>query len=160
MIYPRKIHSELVKCLESPEIVVLTGMRRVGKTTLYRALFDSIQSSNKVFLDLENPLIQKVFEEVDYRNIPANLREFGIRPDEKAYLFIDEIQTMPDIVKAVKYLYDHFGFKFFLTGSSSYYLKNLFPESLAGRKFVFHLYPLDFEEFLAFKDAPRSFAIV
>ncbi len=50
----------------------------------------------------------------------------------------------------------HFNFKFFLTGSSSYYLKNLFPESLAGRKFVFELHPLDFEEFLVFKQVERT----
>ncbi|GAG80028.1 unnamed protein product, partial [marine sediment metagenome] len=38
------------------EIVILTGMRRVGKTTLLTMLFENIQSSNKVFLDLSNPL--------------------------------------------------------------------------------------------------------
>jgi len=41
--------------------------------------------------------------------------------------------------------------KFILTGSSSYYLKNFFSESLAGRKIVFELFPLTFGEFLAFK---------
>ena len=47
--------------------------------------------------------------------------------------------------------------KFFLTGSSSFYLKNLFPESLAGRKFVLELYSLDFEEFLIFKEQKKVF---
>lgn len=59
---------------------------------------------------------------------------------------------MPQIVKAIKYLFDHYDIKFFLTGSSSFYLKNLFPESLAGRKIIFEIFPLDFEEFLVFKD--------
>lgn len=135
---------------------MLTGMRRVGKTTLYQSIFNSIESKNKAFFDLENPVVQKVFEEIDYNNIVVNLKEYGITPDKKAYIFLDEIQSMPNIVKVVKYLYDHFGFKFFLTGSSSYYLKNLFPESLAGRKFVFELHPLDFEEFLIFKGIKRE----
>lgn len=157
MIYRRKIEKELVKCISTQEIIVLTGMRRVGKTTLYRSIFETIETKNKVFLDLENPIVQKIFEETDYNNIALNLREYGILGDKKAYIFLDEIQAMPDIVKVIKYLYDHFSFKFFLTGSSSYYLKNLFPESLAGRKFVFELHPLDFEEFLVFKQIERDF---
>jgi len=48
-------------------------------------------------------------------------------------------------------LYDHWDVKFILTGSSSFYLKNLFPESLSGRKIVFEVYPLTFSEFLRFK---------
>ena len=44
-------------------------MRRVGKTTLYQALFAEIASSNKLFLDIENPLGSKIFEELDYNNI-------------------------------------------------------------------------------------------
>lgn len=156
MIFPRKIQNGLMKCVCSPEIIVLVGMRRVGKTTLYQSIFDSIESNNKAFFDLENPIVQKIFEEMDYNNIVANLREYGITQNQRAYIFLDEIQAMPNIVKVVKYLYDHFGFKFFLTGSSSYYLKNLFPESLAGRKFVFELYPLDIEEFLLFKGVKRE----
>ncbi|OGF22955.1 hypothetical protein A2Y83_05020, partial [Candidatus Falkowbacteria bacterium RBG_13_39_14] len=69
----------------------------------------------------------------------------------RIYVFIDEVQHYPEISKIVKYLIDHYKVKFFLTGSASYYLKNLFPESLAGRKIIFELYPLDFEEFLIFK---------
>lgn len=143
--------------LLSREIVVLTGMRRVGKTTLYRMLFDGIKSDNKVFLDIENPMEQRLFEEKDYNNIWANLKAYGITNSRKAYIFLDEIQAYPEIVKAIKYLYDHYDVKFYLTGSSSYYLKNLFPESLAGRKVVFELFPLDFEEFLAFKGEQADF---
>lgn len=151
MTYPRKLLGVLRRETREPEIIVLTGMRRVGKTTLYRMLFDEIKSDNKVFLDLENPVDQKIFEEEDYNNIWSNLKEVGVSVQKRAYIFIDEIQAMPNVVKPIKYLYDHYQVKFFLTGSSSFYLKNLFPESLAGRKLVFELYPLDFEEALIFK---------
>ncbi|MEK7860403.1 MAG: ATP-binding protein, partial [Chloroflexota bacterium] len=157
MIYQRKLLKTLKKQLLSKEIIVLTGMRRVGKTTLYRMIFDGIKSNNKVFLDMENPLIQRVFEEEDFNNIILNLKEYGISSKSKTYVFLDEIQAMPQAVKAVKYLYDHYDIKFFLTGSSSFYLKNLFPESMAGRKFIFELFPLDFEEFLVFKNQKKEF---
>lgn len=166
MQFNRKILKALRERIDTPEIVVVTGMRRVGKTTALRMIHDEIPSGNKAFIDIENPIDQRIFEEKDFNNIWANLRTCGISAREKAYLFLDEIQAMPDIVKAVKYLHDHAGdgppapagVKFFLTGSSSYYLKNLFPESLAGRKRIFELHPLDFEEFLIFRGQSRPFS--
>jgi predicted AAA+ superfamily ATPase len=157
MLYPRKIYEKIKKQVARPEILVLTGMRRVGKTTLFRMLFEEIESENKAFLDIDNPIEQKIFEERDYNNILANLKTYGISSKEKAYIFIDEIQSFPEIIKAIKYLYDHYRIKFFLTGSSSFYLKNLFPESLAGRKTIFELFPLDFKEFLVFKGLKKNF---
>jgi len=157
MLYKRKLYEKLVKKIKDKEIVVVTGMRRVGKTTLLRMIFDIIESRNKVFFDMENPLNQKIFEEEDYNNIWANLKTFEINNTERAFIFIDEIQAKPEIVRIVKYLYDHYDVKFFLTGSSSFYLKNLFPESLSGRKIIFELYPLDFEEFLLFKNYKKEF---
>lgn len=157
MIYPRKIEKELKKQLDSKEVIVLTGMRRTGKTVIMNSLFEAIQSKNKAFFDLENPLNRKIFEEENYDNVWKNLEKFNISAREKAYVFLDEIQLMPKAPSAIKYLYDHYNVKFFLTGSSSYYLKNLFSESLAGRKIIFELYPLDFEEYLVFQEKPLNF---
>ena len=53
MIFPRKLYKTLENEINSPEIVVLTGMRRVGKTTLYRQIFEKIAGDTKI-LDLEN----------------------------------------------------------------------------------------------------------
>jgi len=158
MFYPRRILTQIRKYLNAREIIVLTGMRRVGKTTLYRLLFEEIKSKNKIFLDLENPLNQKVFEETNYDNVWLNLQRLNLNSKEKAWIFLDEIGAMPQIVKVIKYLFDHYEVKFFLTGSTSFYLKNLFPESLAGRKITFELFPLDFEEFLIFKGIKQNFS--
>ena len=154
--YRRLIQNELEEQLKFKEIVVVTGMRRVGKTTLLRMIYNSIKDDNKVFLDLENIIDQEIFNEKDFNNIWTNLKQVGLSPEKKAFIFLDEIQTRPEITKAVKYLYDHYNIKFFLTGSSSFYLKNLFPESLAGRKVVFELFSLDFAEFLVFKGVNRE----
>jgi len=157
MLYSRTILPKINKYLKNKEIIVLTGMRRVGKTTLLRHVYDGIKSDNKILLDVENPLSRSYFEENDYNNIWNNLGSEGLDKSKKAYIFLDEIQAMPEITKAIKYLYDHYDVKFFVTGSSSYYLKNLFPESLAGRKFEFELFPLSFEEFLLFKGVEKAF---
>lgn len=155
-IYPRRLTAALLKEITLPGIVILTGMRQVGKTTLMRQAFESIQSPHKIFLDLENPLNQKLFEEENFDNIIPNLEEAGFLSGRKSFVFLDEVQAAPKIVKAIKYLYDHHKIKFFLTGSSSFYLKNLFPESLAGRKIVYELFPLDFQEFLVFKQKEKK----
>jgi len=158
MQYRRKIQLDLERQITTREIVVLTGMRRTGKTTLMKMLYNSIISGNKVFLDLQNILDQQIFDEIDYNNIFANLKSYGINPEEKVYIFIDEVQFKPEVTGVVKYLYDHYDVKFFITGSSSFYLRNLFPESLAGRKVTFELFPLYFEEFLVFNNVDIDFA--
>ena len=159
MIYPRKLTAKISKEIDSKRIVVLTGLRQTGKTTLMRIVFNQIKSENKVFLDLENPLNQKIFEEINYDNIILNLKELKINPEKKSYVFLDEVQLMPELISAIKYLYDHYDIKFFLTGSSSFYLKNLFSESLAGRKAIYELYPLDFEEFMTFREKEKRFFV-
>ena len=151
MYYPRLIEPALKKNLKNKQAVIVTGMRRVGKTTLLRHLFESVPA-NKVWFDFENPLDIKQFEDIDYNDVYKNIiRQGNLDSGKRIFVFIDEVQWFPEISKIVKYLIDHYEVKFFLTGSASYYLKNLFPESLAGRKVIFELFPLDFEEFLLFK---------
>lgn len=157
MIYERKIYSTLKEYFSWNEIIVLTGMRRVGKTTLLKKFFDETASGNKLIFNMDNPIDQDVFEEKNYNNITENFKYLGLSLHEKAYIFIDEIQNLPEIVNPLKYLYDEYNIKFFVTGSSSFYLKNLFPESLAGRKVLVELFPLDFEEFLIFKNRQQPF---
>src|SRR3989344_2542490 len=146
----RSILPSLEKELSTKEVIVLTGMRQTGKTTILKYLFERTPSTNKVLLDLENPLNRKLFEEEHYDNIWRNVKQLGITNKEKAYFFLDEIQNVRTLPSVVKYLYDHWQVKFILTGSSSYYLKNLFSESLSSRKLVYELFPLTFDEFLVF----------
>lgn len=152
MIKNRKILAILKKYQNSREALVLTGFRRVGKTSVMRKIFEELPTNNKIFLDLESPINQKVFQTENYDNIPRTLANLKINFQEKAYIFLDEIQLVKNITSIIKYLYDHYDIKFYLTGSASFYLKNHFSESMAGRKFVFDLFPLDFEEFLWFKE--------
>lgn len=154
-MFKRELLPQLEAELTTKQAIILTGMRRVGKTTILKYLFDRVPSTNKVLLDLENPLYRKVFEEENYDAIWKNLLQFNIRENEPAFLFLDEVQNLPMISSVAKYFLDHFGTKFFLTGSSSYYLKNLFPESMSGRKLLFELFPLTFGEFLEFKGVNR-----
>ena len=150
----RLIFEEIKKYLNTPEAIVLTGMRRTGKTTLLQFIYEKIDSENKIFLDFENPITRSYFEPENYEHIKGQLEILGIDFKKKSYIFLDEIQFVKKIPSIVKYLADHYQIKFFLTGSASFYMKNLFTESLAGRKFIFELFPLSFREFLTFKEVP------
>ena len=141
MIYHRKIFDLLTNQSKEPDIIVITGMRQVGKTTTLNKLYENVKSSNKIRLDFTNIIDRRIFQSQDYNQIWNNLASFNITNNEKAYIYIDELQEFPESVKAIKYLYDHYKVKFILTGSSSFYLKNLFPESLWGRKIIFELFP-------------------
>ena len=151
MIYTRKVYPELKKHLSAREVTVLTGMRRTGKTTLVRQLLTDIPSENKVYFDFENIADRELFSQKNYDNILLALTARGLDVKGKLCIAIDEIQLVPNVPSVIKYLHDHHGIKFLITGSSSYYLKNLFSESLAGRKKIFELFPLDFGEFLTFR---------
>lgn len=153
MIIKRALFQTVEPYFDSPEAIIVTGMRRVGKTVFLRSIFEIIPSTNKLFLDLENPLNQKYFEQQDFEQIKFAFEALGLSFSKPAYIFLDEIQLIRNIPQIVKYLMDHYPVKFFLTGSASFYLKNLFSESLAGRKYLFELYPLSFAEFLALKEA-------
>jgi len=148
----RIIYPELEKALNCKQITAITGLRRVGKTTTLHYLFKKIKSSNKVILDLEKMEYRQIFKDNNYDNIKSALEIEGINFEEKAYIFLDEIQLASNSTSIIKYFYDHFDIKFIITGSSSFYMKGLFTESLAGRKQLFELWPLNFKEFLDFKD--------
>lgn len=147
----RLLFYELKKRLPHKNALIITGMRQVGKTTLLRQLYAEV-SSPKLWFDLDNPLDQKIFESLDYHAIYDYLISLASSRRKKLTVFLDEVQNLPQITKVIKFLLDHYGIKFIVTGSSSFYLKNLFPESLSGRKFLYELPPLTFREFLYFKN--------
>jgi predicted AAA+ superfamily ATPase len=153
-IIERALFPSLRNALSDQRIVVITGMRRVGKTTSLLWLLDQIPSTNKVFLDLERLDQRAVFQETNYDLVLNYLRNQGLDLNQPMTVALDEIQYAHNLPSVVKYLYDHHGIKFLLTGSSSYYLKHFFSESMAGRKVVYEMFPLGFGEFLDFRGIP------
>lgn len=152
----RHLYNKVKKYSDHKNAIVITGTRQVGKTSLLKLLYNDLPDTQKVWFDFENPLHYKLFEEIDYDDINQRLEKEGLDSRKRKYVFLDEIQNFPQITKIMKYLIDHHNIKFFVSGSSSFYMKNLFPESLSGRKFVFNLKPLDFQEFLYFKGKVRT----
>lgn len=74
VIKPRKISALIKKYDESTEAIVITGLRRVGKTTILKDIYQSTLSHNQLFLDLESPVNQKIFLDDNYENIKLTLQ--------------------------------------------------------------------------------------
>ncbi len=158
-MFQRQLFPELRNALDVKQIIAITGMRRVGKTTTLRFLLSEVPDTNKLYLDLERVEHRMLFRQENYGNIVQGLGYEGLDLTRKAWIAIDEVQLVPEIASVIKFLYDTYDIKFFITGSSSYYLKNLFSESLAGRKRLYELWPLSFYEFLKFTQTRDAFLV-
>lgn len=156
MFLPRLIYPSLKTHLDRRQITVLTGMRRTGKTTLCKQLMADSLIGQKLYIDLERIDNRALWSETNYETIIQALTQQGLRFTEPVLLVLDEIQLVPNLPSVLKYLYDTYSIKFIVTGSSAYYMKNQFTESLAGRKKVFDIYPLSFGELLGFKNVPTT----
>ena len=151
-MFTRKIYPVLENHLSKKQVTVITGLRRVGKSTALKYLYEKAETSNKIYLDLERIENQNIFLQNSYKDIERSLELLGFDFSQPGIIGLDEIQMSKNSSSVIKALYDEYGVKFIVTGSSSFYLKNHFSESLAGRKRIFEMYPLDFEEFLQFKE--------
>ena len=151
-MYNRKILSNILKSLDSKEIVFLLGSRQVGKTTLTKLIAKNSNFKNIFFFDLEDKEYRKLFNDISVKTLKYILELEGINLNKKNLIIFDEIQLLDDPSNLLKLLHDHFSnLKIIATGSSSLQIKTKFSDSLSGRKKVFIINPLDFDEFLLFK---------
>jgi uncharacterized protein len=151
----RKQYESIKNHLEQREFTIITGARQIGKTTILKQLQRELEQENQpaVFLNLDRKNILS-----DLNDSPENIFNY-IANDaaNRTVILIDEIQYLQDPTNFVKLLYDEYAdkIKIVATGSSAFYIDKNFKDSLAGRKKIFELKTLDFEEFLTFRDEPK-----
>ena len=145
---------DLEQNIDNKIIQILTGLRRVGKSTITLQLINSLIHTHKVnpkkilFFSIEEPSISKI-PIVDIIN--EYRTEFGIKSKSKIYVFIDEIQFRQNWEQEIKSLYDTENIKFILAGSSAMLLSQKLSH-LTGRYLKTQVYPLNFTEYLNFKN--------
>lgn len=132
----RLIHNKIIKKNDSPfgRIIVVTGARQTGKTTLVRKAFPDFP-----YISIEDPVVVS-----EYKNLSAaqwnSLYPFAI---------LDEVQKEPQLVESIKATYDQYpDTKYILLGSSQILLLKKIRESLAGRCSILEMYPLILPELL------------
>ena len=146
----RTILKDLKEHLFKREISLIIGPRQAGKTTLMLLLKDYLkrQGEKTLFLSLDFEDERRFF--ISQRHLINKIQlELG---ENKGYVFIDEIQRKENAGLFLKGLYDlNLPYKFIVSGSGSMELKEKIHESLVGRKRIFELNTISFEEFVHFK---------
>ncbi|MEA3515506.1 MAG: ATP-binding protein, partial [Nanoarchaeota archaeon] len=144
-------YSSILKYLKTPEILLLVGARRTGKSTLlYQVIKQMLEKESPesiLFINLDEPLFQSKADNPAF--LSSIIEEY--QSQKKLYVFIDEIQNYDYWVQTIKAMYDtQKNIKFILTGSSSTLIQSAITTKLSGRYFYVKVSPLSFSEFLAF----------
>jgi predicted AAA+ superfamily ATPase len=147
----RKKQILIAEHLSKKEFTILIGARQIGKSTLLKQLFADLNQKGETvyFLNLDR---KEILDELN--ESPENLFKIcPLQPDKKIIVFIDEIQYLDDATTFIKLLFDEYSnrLKIVAAGSSAFYIDKQFNDSLVGRKKIFQMGTLDFEEFLLFK---------
>ena len=136
----------------TPDIKVITGVRRSGKSELMksfiRVLEEEEPDANIVFLDLllhENECL--LDKEVLYERVKNSYR-----PEAKNYLLIDEVQRCPKFEEAVNWIYAERKYEIYLTLSNAFMLSSDLATYFTGRQIEIHVLPFSFKEFCTYYD--------
>lgn len=134
----RLMKGNLVSKWESGKVLIVTGPRQVGKTTLIRSICE--EKGNYLFINGDDPEDRLLLEDAGEKKLRQIIGNYQI-------LFIDEAQRIKSIGLLLKIIYDRIeNVTVVVSGSSSLDLYEELSEALTGRKWEFNLYPLGWEE--------------
>jgi len=155
----RPSYQEILAWLDKRLIIALTGLRRVGKTTLLNQvkyhLEEKIEARQILYFSFEKSQVK--FHPNSLRDIlswyfEAFLKLIPQKLSSRVFIFLDEIQYIPYWQDVLKTFYDQSQeIKFLISGSASLFIKKRSAESLAGRLMEIVVPPLDFSEFRKIK---------
>lgn len=150
----KRYSSKIRKYYTTEEIVVLSGVRRSGKTTLlYQFIHDLIHEQNIdprsiLFVNCDEPALARLDQPLE-TVLDTYRRE--VYSKEGACLVFDEIQNIPEWEQWIKAVYDRKQFQLVISGSSSCLLDSEVSTLISGRYLTVPVYPLDFPEYLLFQ---------
>ena len=151
----RQIQDPIASYIPQREILIITGVRRCGKSSLMRLLCDDLLSSEDI---LENNILYLNFE--DERFVLFTAQDFEPlyeaffeleNPQGRNYMFLDEIQNINGWEKWLNRLYEFENIKIFVTGSNASLIGSEISTALTGRNRQIAIWPFSFREFLAMK---------
>jgi predicted AAA+ superfamily ATPase len=152
-LHERDLVVNLKKKKDLPHIQMLTGIRRSGKSTIFRLMINDLMESGTnpkeiLLLNMDEPFFASLWANASglYQVVEAAEKLTGVKV---TYLFLDEIQQVKDWELFAKGAYDTQRFsKIYITGSNSDLLQNKFATLLSGRYFANTVRPLSMKEWM------------
>ena len=134
----RDLASNVVAKLHKGKVIVLIGPRQVGKTTLVNSI---LNESDYLFLDGDDNTVAETLSNANTENLKNIIGNYK-------YVFIDEVQRIPNIGLKLKIIVDQIkDVQVIVSGSSAFGINNETQEPLTGRKFEFQMFPISWSEF-------------
>ena len=151
----RKRYLEKLSVLKDKNFIkVATGVRRCGKSTLMIQFQDLLRSENThvsiLAINMDMPEFRFLAEK-NWREIYDYIIE-NITPKEINYVFIDEVQNVPEFEKLLEGLYVHPKIDLYVTGSNAFLLSSELATLLTGRAYEINVLPFSFAEYLEFTE--------
>ncbi|MBE5729275.1 ATP-binding protein [Candidatus Parvarchaeota archaeon] len=152
MKLPEVIEREINPDLDADKVIVITGVRRSGKTSLMfqcikELIKNNVPKDNIVYVNFENERLIAT-KAIDMDNLLIAHSQIFNPVEGIIYLFLDEIQNVEDWDKWVRKLYETKKYRIIITGSSSKLLSSEIATALAGRNLSYSVYPFSFSEML------------
>lgn len=147
----RPIYLEQLKSFREKELIkVVTGIRRCGKSTLFDLycdylIQDGVEEKQIIRINLEDPDYHDI---KDYMQLYRMIKE-QLLTDKMNYIFLDEVQNIPEFQKAVDGLFIKKNCDVYITGSNAYLLSGELATLLAGRYVEIRMLPLSFKEYVS-----------
>ncbi len=151
--YKRTAFEEIKELLNYRQIIIISGLRRVGKSTIMFQLIDYLLNHKKID---PRKIIYFSFDDEKYEILDI-IEAYQTITDvdwkkERIYVFLDEIQKLKGWGSKIKIIYDNFpNIKFVVSGSASIDLEKDAMHDLAGRFFIKEIYPLSLKEYFELK---------
>ena len=138
-------------------IKVISGIRRCGKSTLFelyreRLLAEGVLPEQMISVNFEDAENEEL---CDHRQLHEHIKSLML-PDKMNYIFLDEIQHVPDFQKAVDSLFIKKNADVYITGSNAYFMSGELATLLSGRYVELKMLPLSFKEYVSAFDDNRT----
>ncbi len=134
----RALTSRLKDKLHKGKVIVLIGPRQVGKTTMINNL---LENTPYLFLDGDDSVVAETLASANTETLKSIIGSYK-------YVFIDEVQRIPNIGLKLKIMVDQIkDVQVIVSGSSAFDINHATQEPLTGRKFEYHLFPISWQEF-------------
>ena len=156
-IIPRdKYLQRIIELNGTPDIKIITGIRRSGKSKLMQAYIEylkiHVDNCNIIYIDF----MDLAFEEIkEYHALHAYV-EAQYQANKVNYLFVDEVQMCPQFELAINSLYAKEKYDIYLTGSNAFLLSADLATLFTGRYIEIHVFPFSFSEYCRYYEETKD----